>query len=80
MQGVVGSIPWTALMFLTLYMQLIGMSDSHAGMLVSMSLGAYGAVNLIGGGVGTPQHPDSQTMAALLLPKMPKSSGFPCPG
>ncbi|KAL0055016.1 hypothetical protein WJX82_005813 [Trebouxia sp. C0006] len=52
MQGVVGSIPWTALVFLTLYLQLIGMSDLHAGMLMSMSLGAYGVGNLIGGWVG----------------------------
>ena len=52
MQGVVGSIPWTALVFLTLYLQMIGMSDLHAGMLMSMSLGAYGVGNLIGGWVG----------------------------
>lgn len=50
-QGTVGSIPWTALVFLTLYMQLIGMSDFHAGMLTSMSLGAYGMGNLILGWV-----------------------------
>lgn len=52
MQGVIGSIPWTALVFLTLYMQLIGMSDFHASMLMSMFLGAYGLGNLIGGSVG----------------------------
>ena len=42
----------TALVFQTLYMQFIGMSDFRAGLLVSMSLGAYGAGNLIGGWVG----------------------------
>ena len=52
MQGIVGSIPWTALVFLTLYLQLVGMSDLHAGMLMSMSLGAYGMGNLTGGWVG----------------------------
>ena len=39
-------------MFLTLYMQLMGMSDFQASMLMSMFLGAYGLGTLIGGWVG----------------------------
>ena len=52
LQGVIGSIPWSALVFLTLYMQLMGMSDFQASMLMSMFLGAYGLGTLIGGWVG----------------------------
>ncbi|KAL3131568.1 hypothetical protein ABBQ38_007869 [Trebouxia sp. C0009 RCD-2024] len=51
-QGIIGSVPWSALVFLTLYMQLVGMSDFHASMLMSMFLGAYGLGTLIGGWVG----------------------------
>ena len=52
MQGIIGSVPWSALVFLTLYMQLVGMTDFHASMLMCMFLGAYGLGTLIGGWVG----------------------------
>ncbi|KAL3131696.1 hypothetical protein ABBQ38_007988 [Trebouxia sp. C0009 RCD-2024] len=52
MQGVMGSIPWNALLFFTLYLQLIGMSDFSASMLVSLFFGAVALGNLLGGWVG----------------------------
>ena len=33
-QGIVGNIPWNALVFFTLYLQLLGMSDFHASLLM----------------------------------------------
>lgn len=51
-QGVMGSIPWNALLFFTLYLQLIGMSDFSASMLVSLFFGAVALGNLLGGWVG----------------------------
>ncbi len=42
MQGIVGSIPWTALVFFTLYLQLLGMSDFAASVLMSLFLGSTG--------------------------------------
>lgn len=47
-----GSIPWNALLFFTLYLQLIGMSDLSASMLVSLFFGAVALGNLLGGWVG----------------------------
>ena len=52
LQGVMGSIPWNALLFFTLYLQLIGMSDFNASMLVSLFFGAVALGNLLGGWVG----------------------------
>jgi hypothetical protein len=37
-QGILGNIPWTAIVFLTLYLQLIGMSDFAASSLMSLFL------------------------------------------
>lgn len=51
-QGIVGSTPWNALVFLTLYMQTIGMSDGAASILVSIFLGGTACGGLLGGWLG----------------------------
>ena len=51
-QGIMGTIPWNALVFLTLSMQLMGMSDFDASMLMSLFLGATAVGGLLGGWVG----------------------------
>ena len=38
MQGIVGTIPSSALAFLTLYLQLLGMSDFHASVCTALFL------------------------------------------
>ena len=47
-----GTIPWNALVFLTLYMQLLGMSDAEASTLMSLFLGACALGGLLGGVIG----------------------------
>ena len=48
-QGVVGTMPWVAMGFMTLYLQLLGFTDMHAALLVALfSLG--GALGSFGGG------------------------------
>ncbi|GAB4823909.1 hypothetical protein N2152v2_010955 [Parachlorella kessleri] len=47
-QGIMGSMPWNALVFLTFYFQLLGMSDFQASLLLAVFL----ATNAIGGLVG----------------------------
>ncbi len=42
LQGIVGSIPWTALVFFTLYLQLLGMTDAAASVLMALFLGSTG--------------------------------------
>lgn len=51
-QGIVGSIPWSALVYLTLYFQLLGMTDFAASMLMALLLGSTAVGGLLGGWVG----------------------------
>ncbi|KAL4424385.1 hypothetical protein ABPG75_001686, partial [Micractinium tetrahymenae] len=50
--GIAGSVPWSALVFLTLYLQLCGMSDAQASSLVALFLAGTAVGGLIGGFVG----------------------------
>lgn len=52
LQGILGTIPWTAIVFLTLYLQLIGMSDLAASALMSLFLTGTAAGGLLGGYLG----------------------------
>eukprot|EP01025_Chloroclados_australasicus_P021392 TRINITY_DN224_c2_g1_i2.p1 TRINITY_DN224_c2_g1~~TRINITY_DN224_c2_g1_i2.p1 ORF type:complete len:531 (+),score=44.75 TRINITY_DN224_c2_g1_i2:400-1992(+) len=61
LQGIVGSFPWNALVYLTLYLQLAGMSDFMASFLNSWFLGCTAVGGLIGGFVGD--------LASLRFPK-----------
>ena len=47
-----GSTPWNAIVFLTLYLQTFGMSDSAASILVSLFLGSTAFGGLLGGWLG----------------------------
>lgn len=51
-QGIAGSVPWSAMAFLTLYLQLLGMSDAAASGLVALFLGGVALGGLLGGWVG----------------------------
>lgn len=51
-QGILGSTPWNALVFLTLYAQTIGMSDANASLLVSVFLGCTAIGGFLGGWLG----------------------------
>ncbi|KAK9868059.1 hypothetical protein WJX84_009573 [Apatococcus fuscideae] len=51
-QGILGSTPWNALVFLTLYMQLLGMSDTAAAAMMALFLGGTALGGLLGGFVG----------------------------
>lgn len=47
-----GSFVWAALVFLTFYFQLLGMSDAAASMLVALFLAGVGCGGLLGGVIG----------------------------
>lgn len=51
-QGIIGSVPYASLIFLTLYFQLVGMSDARASILVAAYLAGGGFGGLLGGAVG----------------------------
>ena len=56
LQGIVGSMPWTAMGFWTLYMQLLGFPDVSAATIVAaFSLGCAGG-SYLGGVVGDAAH------------------------
>lgn len=52
LQGIVGTTPWLALVFLTLYLQLLGFSDFAASLLLACFLGANALGGLVGGAFG----------------------------
>ena len=56
MQGIVGSMPWNAMVFITLWLQLLGFSDFAASLL--MALFALGSAlgGLLGGAIGARSH------------------------
>lgn len=67
LQGIVGSIPFASLVFLTLYLQLLGMSDAAASGLVATYLVGGGFGGLLGGWVGdfaAKKFPDHGRVAA----------------
>ncbi|CAL5221386.1 g3569 [Coccomyxa viridis] len=51
-QGIVGNIPGQAMAFLTLYLQLLGMDNFRASLLVSMGMLAHAAGGQLGGFIG----------------------------
>lgn len=52
LQGVVGSVPYASLVFMTLWLQLLGMSDSSASIIVGLYLIGGGFGGLMGGWIG----------------------------
>jgi hypothetical protein len=52
LQGFVGSTPWNALVFNTLYLQLLGFSDWHASLVAALFLGGTAVGGLVGGAAG----------------------------
>lgn len=51
-QGVMGSTPWNAIVFFTLWLQLLGMSDFQASIIMSLFLLGCAVGNLLGGLLG----------------------------
>lgn len=51
-QGIVGTFPWNAIVFMTHYLQLIGMSGFSASFLMAGFLGATAVGGLLGGVIG----------------------------
>lgn len=67
LQGIVGSVPYASLVFLTLYLQLAGMSDAHASILVALYLLGGGVGGMLGGYIGdaaAQSYPDHGRIAA----------------
>ncbi|KAL4445751.1 hypothetical protein ABPG77_008950 [Micractinium sp. CCAP 211/92] len=51
-QGILGTTPWLALVFATLYLQLLGFSDLQASVLVAIFLASNAVGGLLGGLLG----------------------------
>ena len=52
MQGIVGNIPGQAMAFLTLYLQLLGINNFRASLLVSVGMLAHAVGGQLGGLIG----------------------------
>lgn len=54
MQGIVGTMPWVAMVFFTLWLQLLGFTDLQASLLVAVFGSACSVGGVIGGNIGSP--------------------------
>lgn len=54
-QGIVGTMPWVAMVFFTLWLQLLGFTDLQASVLVAVFASACSVGGVIGGNIG-PSH------------------------
>ena len=52
MQGIVGSTPWNAMVFFTLWLQLLGFSDYSASLLMALFAGGCAVGSALGGFLG----------------------------
>jgi hypothetical protein len=52
LQGIIGSTPGNAMVFITLYLQLLGMSDFSSSILMALMLGGGALGGLLGGAIG----------------------------
>lgn len=72
-----GSIPWSALVFLTLYFQLLGMSNFQAASLNSLFLGANAVGALLGGLVGDAAARSHPSHGRILVCQFSVAVGIP---
>ena len=56
LQGIVGSTPWNAMVFFTLWLQLLGFSDYSASLLMAIFAGGCALGSALGGFLGM-HHP-----------------------
>ena len=52
LQGIVGSLPWNAMVFFTLWLQLLGFSNFMASLLMATFAGGCALGQLLGGALG----------------------------
>lgn len=52
LQGVVGSTPWNAMVFFTLWLQLLGFTDYSASLLMAIFAGGCALGSALGGFLG----------------------------
>ena len=77
-QGIVGSIPYASLVFLTLYLQLLGMSDASASALVALYLVGGGLGGLLGGWIGDEAARKYPNHGRIFVTQFSVASGIPC--
>lgn len=73
----VGSTPWNALVFMTLYFQLSGMSDWQASCLVAVFAGSNSLGCLVGGVLGDLAATRLPNHGRILVTQFSVASGIP---
>lgn len=76
-QGILGSTPWNALVFLTLYLQLVGFSDFNASLAVSFFQAGAALGGVVGGAVGDWAAKKSPNHGRILACQFSVSMGIP---
>jgi len=77
LQGVFGSVPWSALAFLIMYFQYVGLPDWYAAMLFTVLVLATGVGGLLGGFIGDRMCQLSANHGRPLTAQISVASGIP---
>ena len=72
-----GSVPYSSLVFLTLYLQLLGMSNGAASALVAVYLAGGGVGGLLGGWVGDAAARVSPSHGRIVVTQFSVAIGIP---
>jgi MFS family permease len=76
-QGIVGSAPWNALVWNTLYLQLLGFTDFQASLIASLFLAGTALGGLIGGLLGDLASKRSPNHGRVLMAQFSVGCGVP---
>jgi MFS family permease len=76
-QGIVGSAPWNALVWNTLYLQLLGFTDFQASLIASLFLAGTALGGLIGGILGDWASKKSPNHGRVLMAQFSVGCGVP---
>lgn len=76
-QGIIGSVPYASLVFLTLYFQLLGMSDALSSALVATYLIGGGVGGLMGGWIGDVAAKRWPNRGRIAMTQLSVASGIP---
>ncbi|KAL6780780.1 hypothetical protein ACKKBF_B11780 [Auxenochlorella protothecoides x Auxenochlorella symbiontica] len=76
-QGIVGSAPWNALVFTTLYLQLMGMTDFQASLIAALFLGGTALGGQVGGWFGDLAAARSPRHGRILVAQFSVGIGVP---
>lgn len=78
LQGIVGTSPWNAILFLTMWLQLLGFTDATAAMIYASFAFGSGFGGYVGGVLGDYAASISPNHGRIIIAQLSVASGLPC--